>query len=395
MFVYIQSLNQPTWSSKEDVNLAPVAQPEVSSLTLNERIPGSKLSFFESVKGFRARATCLSNHGSWVLDTSPRFLPFPPRNDRTFTQCDVQHVKKNRGLAGNAANMHVALGGSAEKWNVRGSLKYTWRANAVCGPWIPFDREDFCRLMERLDGNMLIVGDSLTGLFEYSMLHHMYMGVKSGQGRPVKGTPAECKEWMKQDDFPGDMHLCESFAYCGDIMQGGRRFTSITIRNDHLMLNEKASRDGLNYYVPWIDVVGKWNIKVLVMNRGAHYEEDEKYLLGLWQTLHRLRELYPDLLVIFRNTAAGHYNCTEYNAPLDKPQESSLLPYNWDKFSQQNGMAKEIVEAIGGVYMDVEKMTGLRPDGHFGWLTGKYDCLHYCLPGPVDVWVQLLYNLMK
>jgi len=44
------------------------------------------------------------------------------------------------------------------------------------------------------------------------------------------------------------------------------------------------------------------------------------------------------------------------------------------------------------VFMDVEYQTSLRPDGHFGWMEGKYDCLHYCAPGPMDTWVQMLFN---
>lgn len=41
--------------------------------------------------------------------------------------------------------------------------------------------------------------------------------------------------------------------------------------------------------------------------------------------------------------------------------------------------------------LDAYTPTVLRADGHHG--VGE-DCLHYCVPGPVDHWVTLLYNIL-
>lgn len=44
----------------------------------------------------------------------------------------------------------------------------------------------------------------------------------------------------------------------------------------------------------------------------------------------------------------------------------------------------------GWKILDAYTPTTLRADSHIG---GR-DCLHYCLPGPVDHWITLLYNII-
>jgi len=39
--------------------------------------------------------------------------------------------------------------------------------------------------------------------------------------------------------------------------------------------------------------------------------------------------------------------------------------------------------------LDVVPATSLRADSH---MSSTNDCLHYCAPGPIDMWVELLYN---
>jgi hypothetical protein len=52
--------------------------------------------------------------------------------------------------------------------------------------------------------------------------------------------------------------------------------------------------------------------------------------------------------------------------------------------------------------MDVTGMMLRRPDGHpdrYGHGPGRHDgfdidCLHWCLPGPIDVWNDLLFRII-
>ncbi|GJP35596.1 hypothetical protein CLOM_g20094 [Closterium sp. NIES-68] len=134
---------------------------------------------------------------------------------------------------------------------------------------------------------------------------------------------------------------------------------------------------------------------IFVMNRGAHYAEDDVFIPELRETMLALRTHFPNALIIYRNTPPGHVNCTQYWEPIPRRQSPEELPYNWGDFKRQNEMAREIVEAAGAVYLDVDAMTSLRPDGHLGKNRRyKVDCLHYCLPGPIDLWTRMLYNVL-
>lgn len=51
--------------------------------------------------------------------------------------------------------------------------------------------------------------------------------------------------------------------------------------------------------------------------------------------------------------------------------------------------------------LDVTMAMLMRPDGHPGafwgnqWMKGYNDCVHWCLPGPIDVWNELLLALLR
>lgn len=145
---------------------------------------------------------------------------------------------------------------------------------------------------------------------------------------------------------------------------------------------------------PWLHLLKEWNIKLLLMNRGAYYEADDIYVKSLHQTFFVLHAPHPDLFVIFRNTAPGHVNCTSYHGPISERQEIKVdgehLKWHWHEFFRQNSLAKKIVEDSGYIYIDVDAMLSKRPDGHIN----KKDCLYYCLPGPLDLVVELFYNVL-
>ncbi|KAL6650867.1 hypothetical protein ACP70R_009792 [Stipagrostis hirtigluma subsp. patula] len=51
--------------------------------------------------------------------------------------------------------------------------------------------------------------------------------------------------------------------------------------------------------------------------------------------------------------------------------------------------------------LDITKAMSMRPDAHPGihwnnqWMRGYSDCSHWCLPGPIDMWNQLLLSVLK
>lgn len=142
----------------------------------------------------------------------------------------------------------------------------------------------------------------------------------------------------------------------------------------------------------WVtsNVISKYPI--LVLNRGASYVDDDVFRTQLIETMRVIRSASMDHLIIYRSTPIGHPGCNSATAPLTaKLTESELqdLPYRWGDFKRQNHIAKEIVQAAGGVFIDVAQMTDLRADGHIG----GQDCMRYCIPGPLDAWADILYNV--
>ena len=51
--------------------------------------------------------------------------------------------------------------------------------------------------------------------------------------------------------------------------------------------------------------------------------------------------------------------------------------------------------------LDITEAMSMRPDAHPGihwnnkWMRGYSDCSHWCLPGPIDMWNELLLSVLK
>lgn len=51
--------------------------------------------------------------------------------------------------------------------------------------------------------------------------------------------------------------------------------------------------------------------------------------------------------------------------------------------------------------IDITRAMQMRPDGHPGiywgnkWMKGYNDCIHWCLPGPIDVWNEFLFEMLR
>lgn len=67
--------------------------------------------------------------------------------------------------------------------------------------------------------------------------------------------------------------------------------------------------------------------------------------------------------------------------------------WNWSGFPKLNELLEKAFlddPEDGWRLLDVYTPTVLRADSH----VGGPDCLHYCIPGPVDHWVRLFYNML-
>ncbi|CAI5487424.1 unnamed protein product [Closterium sp. Naga37s-1] len=242
---------------------------------------------------------------------------------------------------------------------------------------------------------MVVVGDSKQFQLTTSLMNALATGVRKPAWGLIQDieAPEGCAAVLDNDPTRYLHDFCRSFVFNSTLCPG---FRLDYIRADRLYIFDPRPPEF--EYMPWVlpALSHLATADIILLNRGAHWTATEDFLSGVRSATRYIRQHYPDKLVIYRNTPPGHIGCAGQEAPLEKPQPQEILPYFWKDLREQNELVKEVVEEAGGVYMDVEGMLALRWDGHKGVVPDKKqpDCLHYCLPGPLDVYPQFLYNLL-
>ncbi|GJP54320.1 hypothetical protein CLOM_g13422, partial [Closterium sp. NIES-68] len=395
------------------------------------KIPGSRVSRADMKEKFLRWQECVAAEGSWKFDPRPRRLPWEYKGFSNY--CDKRHMAASPtavvvSKADQIADSLMMLPPEErkvhqEEWDVRPQLKYVWDTEGKCGSWEAFDGRVLCDwargrrwngtgmplteeeeeereeaafkgevVREKGDGSggfVLIIGDSLQEQFVRTLINNMLTHVKKPATWAVEETiPKECSELIE----PGHSR----HTYCRDYRLHSNVCANLTvrfIRHDYLQISNTQIKFDR---VPFARLSLLAGARVLIVNRGAHYRPDRHFISAVRSALRFLRNKLPDTLIIYRTTVQGHANCTEHDKPLLLPGPTDNLPFFWGKFHGQNELARRAVEEVGGVFMDVESMTVLRPDSHQGFIPelNHEDCLHYCIPGPEDLWAQMLQNTL-
>eukprot|EP01018_Ginkgo_biloba_P011967 Gb_31174 [translate_table: standard] len=324
-------------------NLYPFLTRTSRPLKAYNMIPRAKLPTIRgtsligsAVDSFRAHLDCFSESGQWVYNSTPRHLPWNAVGDLYASQCDGRH--------------------SALPGMIVGEI--LWRDSGE--------------------------GRAKMGmeLLQSSLINNLLRNRSDPQVAEAAASAPSCR-------------TCPGVDVCSDVLGTGKGFKVGFVRNDRISLISNVSNDMWKNFLewPWIHLLRQWDIKILLLNRGAHFEADDIYVRSLNQLFSFLHAHHPNLLVFFRNTPPGHVNCSTYRAPISQRQQlkGENDQWHWGEFQRQNDLAKKIVEAAEYVYMDVDAMLSIRPDGH----TNENDCLHYCLPGPLDAVIESFYNILK
>jgi hypothetical protein len=284
-------------------------------------------------------------------------------------------------------------------------LPLAWRPSSRCplpmGAWPR--KFDARRAMDVLShfGALLFVGDSIT--------EQHYMAFMSA----IPGATFETSDSVSlkgaallgSDSFASAIpidYVCAadlSFPPLGETTVQGRLQTALSALESG-SLNDKSA--GAESRAP----------TVLVMNVGAHYRADDILLDGVNATLSFLRSRFPEIIIVWRATVPGAHQCERYFEPfttMDQlpPRESwpsSGWPWNWGLFGHQNSLVHTLLASFPGVYfLDAVDASMLRPESRFdsagrGSILNKNefsrDCLHWCLPGPPDLWTVSLVELL-
>ncbi|KAG8465666.1 hypothetical protein KFE25_002973 [Diacronema lutheri] len=250
-------------------------------------------------------------------------------------------------------------------------------------------RDSFCRAFA--GRSLLFVGDSIMGQWVSSFAHVL------GKANANEG---EC--------FPGQglLPFVLDFDVCASARSAGRAPVRLRfVRNELLLFNysDAATRPLRN--AKYKQQMCEWASKVheaevVVLNRGIHWQPDESFAAVLRETLASLAALPPPASgrrrrIVYRGTHAPVPGCNPALSPSAVSLESRLYSkyymahnphHHWPDFDRQNQIARCIARAHGALYIDVWRMMTFRPDAALD----RSDCVHSCMPGPVDEWSRLL-----
>lgn len=250
--------------------------------------------------------------------------------------------------------------------------KFFWKPRCASYEYKKFSKIEMCRMI--IDLNILFVGDSL----QEEMFITFMSALRNMPGCIVQGHGNDGKV---QESVPCSNANISSLRHDEAWMEGGNE-ANFSMSNVH-----------------WSSLIAEQNISILVINRGAHYKPDSIVLDSLAHTFRTLEARHPHLLIVYRSTGPAHFDCKNYFD--SKPLKSYTLPkvlyndssYHWTQFNRQNLKVKTMIANYFPrvIYLDVYTSTVLRADSH---CVTESDCLHYCIPGPIDNWVTLLFNAL-
>lgn len=153
---------------------------------------------------------------------------------------------------------------------------------------------------------------------------------------------------------------------------------------------------------------------IVVISAGAHFRsiiDYENNWLGIRQQLERIHETYPNLKIIWKTQNPGHVECAVDTSPIstyEKRNEKKDI-YSWNLHPEFDRISAFHIHNISNFYSTKMNQTNiqsshtpfiqvmdlfplyLRPDAHPHYVR---DCLHYCLPGPLNLFSILFLNLL-
>lgn len=268
-----------------------------------------------------------------------------------------------------------------EYYDHHGYASFAWQPNATCH-FAAWSAEDFCHLVNHTV--VSIVGDSLSWEHYSSMLQ--LLGARVHQM---------------------DQHRSKTFQR-NHVQRACNGSTRFVFRNDPRL---GALGDAVAEDFPVI----------LILNRGAHYENDALLEAGIQQNIVVLQSWQATCArlglrchLFWRTTVPGHPGCNQTLGNGDYVYQSAVndldrmealiadprqyndisIKYHWPDFSRQNRLVETLLAQsnLSVTMLDAYELNIRRPDNH---RVREHDCLHNCYPGKVDVYSQLLLHHLK
>lgn len=276
--------------------------------------------------------------------------------------------------------------------------RWKWKPTREDTQWLNWSPELMCKIAN--GRNIMVVGDSLNEQLYYTWVSSVW-----AQLFVPSGNKESDKVWNKRRDdqvmscwkfCPHFARKCEGPATvrCGDLPS----FELSYAWSRHLDLYEYDNTTERMAESGWTRALRSRNISLVVMNTGAHYQENHHLLANVEAALNYTTTYFPHVGIIYRNTAPGHPNCmtTFQSSPLKQPipdaeyMKEPQFTYKWFAFKSQNALVHRLIETKFPQVLQVNifNATLLRADSH----PSADDCLHYCIPGPIDEWLVFVFN---
>ena len=99
----------------------------------------------------------------------------------------------------------------------------------------------------------------------------------------------------------------------------------------------------------------------------------------------RLKKKKPSLVVLWKTQQPAGCSATQHpQSPLLWARYKFGKSYQYADFIGRDAFAAQQLAAAGVVIIDM-RMVYSRPDDHIGSYPRSTDCMHFCMPGPLDI----------
>ena len=193
--------------------------------------------------------------------------------------------------------------------------------------------------------------------------------------------------------FVGDSTQQQTFSTLVSMITGGKSTCATQITygwSTHLVYSRFKNN--------LIDFIERTDADIVIFTSGAHLK-DMGDIWGIFMALEEdfkiLREQKKNQKYIWKTQNPGHLSCNLFDKPLKwnehSPYENDTDKYNWKIFKEFDNVARHYSKLLNFSILDMSPLY-LRPDGHvYG---ERQDCLHYCHPGPINLFSQLLLQML-
>ena len=357
-----------------------------------------RINFFlnQPLPLMQAVARHWARHGRWVTaasatDDAPLFPPavnmssFPP-DDRDFTAF-IKSCGSDQARA-------IPL---SQRWRFPDAVNST-RTPRAEPTYLTWNRDATCTALR--GRAVIILGDSMSGEFTDTLVTALQSKESSPQlklrsfradvcdGNSVPVFSIFAPRWIG-DDFPARWE--EPTLHSQNVQN--------RIFFQELISEAAAAADRATGSTGGVGTL--W-----VLNRGAHYADLDDHLDRVATTLDFVRYIAPRAAIFWRTTGPAHPDhlvdpAVQNSAPLKTPLGVDQYDVHWSRtykwwefYAQNDATLANLPTDV--VPLEVHHSAMLRHDSHC--LRGVFeepDGLHYCMPGPIDSWVELFAAVVR